>query len=61
MFPPLPKLDLEISALSFKIRNDDGLTKDWDVDFEYVSVPLDPIPHRLAAKYSESNTLHELG
>lgn len=44
-----------------RVRNDDGLTKEWDVDFEDTSVPLDPIPHRLAAKYSESNTLHEPG
>ena len=44
-----------------RVGNDDGSTKEWDVDFEDASVPLDPIPHRLAAKKSESNTLHELG
>jgi hypothetical protein len=44
-----------------RVRNHDGSTEEWDVDFEDVSVPLDPIPHRAAAKYSEQNTLHELG
>jgi hypothetical protein len=43
------------------VRDDDGSTKEWDVEFEDVSVPLDPLAHRPAAKESEANTLDELG
>jgi len=32
-----------------------------DVDFEDVSVPIDPISHRFAAKYSESTPCTSLG
>ena len=33
------------------VGNGDALAKEWDVEFEDASVPLDPMPHRPAAKY----------
>jgi hypothetical protein len=33
-----------------RIGNGDAMAKEWDVEFEDASVPLDPIPHRLPAK-----------
>jgi len=34
-----------------RVGNGDAMAKEWDVEFENASVPLDPIPHRLPAKY----------